>query len=118
MADFVNHGKVEFNQKGKHVIGQQLNDYGSASAEDWLDRLPLNDLGQFIRASKESLEVLGLSQAALTAAQGVLADIRAEVTLAGPDTGRLQKFGALLRDILSEAAGHALGGAVLGVWHP
>lgn len=103
-------------QLGDHSVGQQSISFG-ASQQGALDALPDDAMAAFIRATAQSVAALQLSAAALEQAQQTLDEIRLEAA-AGPEPKRLRGLALGLRRIVEEAAGNALGAAVLGLWHP
>jgi hypothetical protein len=108
-------GDVQINQFGSHSVGQQFVNTGEG---DPLDRLPDEAMSQFIKAVAQSLSALELSRAELEKATRTLDEIRSEASASKPEHRRLRQLATTLRAILTEASGHALGGALLGVWHP
>jgi hypothetical protein len=109
-------GEVQINQFGPDSIGQQFVSVGEEG--DPLDRLPDEAMSRFIKAVAQSLSALELSRTELEIARQTLDAIRAEASTSEPEHRRLRQLAATLRGILIEASGHALGGALLGVWHP
>ena len=108
-------GEVQINQFGSHSVGQQFVNTGQ---QDPLDRLPDEAMSEFIKAVAQSLSALELSRVELENARRTLDEIRNEVSAGEPGHRRLRQLATTLRGILMEASGHALGGALLGVWHP
>ena len=109
-------GEVQINQFGSHSVGQQFVNTGGQG--DPLDRRPDEAMSQFIKAVAQSLSALELSQVELEKASRTLDEIRSEASTSKPERRRLRQLATSLRVILTEASGHALGGALLGVWHP
>lgn len=109
-------GDVQINQYGSHSVGQQF--VNTREQGDPLDRLPDEAMSQFIKAAAQSLSALELSRAELAKATRTLDEIRSEASASKPEHRRLRQLATTLRAILTEASGHALGGALLGVWHP
>jgi hypothetical protein len=109
-------GDVQINQFGRDSIGQQF--VNAAQPDDPLNRLPDEAMSQFIRAAAQSLSALELSRTEFESARRTLDEIRSEASAMKPEHRRLRQLATTLRGILMEASGHALGGALLGVWHP
>ena len=103
-------------QHGAHSVGQQSISFG-ASSPGGLDALPDDAMAAFIRATAQSVAALQLSAAAREQAQQTLDEIRLAAA-ADPEPTRLRGLALALRRIVEEAAGNALGAAVLGLWHP
>ena len=114
--DKISFGGVQINQTGSGNIGQQFNSRGSEA--DPLSNLPDDAMARFIRATAESLAVLGLSPAAYSQAGQTLEELRVEAAEGHPAQKRLHQLAATLHRVLEEAAGSALGAAVLSLWHP
>jgi hypothetical protein len=106
-------GEVQINQFGSHSVG-----IVNTSQQDPLDRLPEEAMTEFIKAVAQSLSALELSRTELENARRTLDEIRSEASAGKPEHRRLRQLATTLRGILMEASGHALGGALLGVWHP
>lgn len=112
-------GEVQINQFGSHSVGQQI---VNSSQGDPLDRLPDEAMSEFIRSVAQSLSALTLPPAELEEVRGILAEIRQEAAVPQPKQRRLRQLASTLREVLVEASGNAVGGALLGVltgvWHP
>lgn len=109
-------GNVHITQVGDGNVGQQFNQ--SQQGKDPLDSLPEDAMASFIRATAESLTVLGLSAAAYAQAERALEEIRSEAAAKSPQRARLRQLATALRQTLEEVAGGALGAVLLGLWHP
>lgn len=115
--DEISFGGVQINQTGSGNIGQQFNSWEGRGA-DPLSNLPDDAMARFIRATAESLAVLGLSPAAYSQAGQTLEELRVEAAEGRPAQKRLHQLASTLHRVVEEAAGSALGAAVLGLWHP
>lgn len=108
-------GDVQINQYGNENTGQK---FISGPRGDPLDRLPDDAMSMFIKEVARSLAALELSTAGLEDAHRTLDEIRGEAAKSRPEHRRLHRLAAMLRSILEEASGQALGAILLGTWHP
>ena len=117
-------GDVQITQQGQGSIGnfhgELHQQFGTAGdrARDPFDDLPNDAMAEFIRATAKALTVLDLPPVALRSAQDTVAEMRSEAAKPPAERKRLAQLASTLYEIVQDAAGHALGSMLLGLWHP